>query len=72
MSGIYSLRRENQKRKIISLLLAEIELSHRIQEIRQNYPHQSDSDQITEPILSRLAKIRNERVDIESELEEFD
>lgn len=73
MSEIESLRRENQQlRNYISLLLAEIELSQRIQEIRQNYPDQSDSDRITEPILSRLSKIRNERVDIESELEEFD
>ena len=73
MDEIETLRQENKKlKKYISLLLAEIEFSQRIQEIRKNYHNESDSERLVEPILRRLSRIRNERMDIESELDEFD
>ena len=73
MDEIETLRQENKKlKKYISLLLAEIEFSQRIQEIRKNYHNESASERLVEPILRRLSRIRNERMDIESELDEFD
>ena len=73
MNEIEVLRQENKKlKKYISLLLAEIEFSQRVQEIRENYPTKDESDRLVEPILRRLSRIRNERLDIESELDVFD
>ena len=69
MSEIESLKSENQKlRSYISLVLAEIELSQRANEIKQNFSDSSGSKRIVLPILNRINKIKSERLLLEQEL----
>ena len=69
MSEIESMKSENQKlRNYISLIISEIELKERVNEITQNFESLSDSEQITAPILDRIYKITREKLDLEQEL----
>jgi len=69
MSELDSLKSENQKlRNYISLVLAEIELSQRLFEIKQNFADSPDSKRLTVPILDRISKIILEKESIENEL----
>ena len=69
MSEIESLKSENQKlRNYISLVLAEIELTHRVSEIKQNFVNSPDSKRIITPILDRISKIKSEKLLLEQEL----
>jgi len=69
MSEIEFVKSENQKlRNYISLVISEIELKERINEIKQNFESSSDSEQITAPILDRIYKITSEKLDLEQEL----
>jgi len=69
MSELDSLKSENQKlRNYISLISAEIELSQRLFEIKQNFANSPDSKRLTMPILDRISKIRLEKESIENEL----
>jgi len=59
---IDSVKSENLKlRNYISLVYAEIELSQRLSEIKQNFTHSPDSERIIVPILERLSKIESEK-----------
>ena len=69
MSNIDSLTSENQKlRNYISLLKAEMELSQRVVEIKQNFADSPDSTRIITPILDRIARINSEKELLEKEL----
>jgi len=69
MSEIESLKSENQKlRNYISLVLAEIELTHRVSEIKQNFVNSSDSERIITPIIDKISKIKSEKLYFEKEL----
>ena len=69
ISELDSLKSENQKlRNYISLIHAEIELSQRLYEIKQNFANSSDSERITVPILDRISKIKSEKDVLENEL----
>ena len=69
VSELDSLKSENQKlRNYISLVNAEIELSQRLYEIKQNFANSSDSERITVPILDRISKIKSEKDVLENEL----
>ena len=69
MSEIESLKSENQKlRNYISLVFAELELTQRIGEIKQNFVNSSDSERIITPILDRISKIKSEKLLLEHEL----
>ncbi len=69
MSEIESLKSENQKlRNYISLVLAEIELTHRVSEIKQNFVNSSDSERIISPILNKISKIKSEKLTLEQEM----
>ena len=69
MSEIESMKSENQKLlNYISLVISEIELKERVNEIQQNFESSSDSEQITAPILDRISKITSEKLDLEQEL----
>ncbi len=69
MSEIEYVKSENQKlRNYISLVISEIELKERVNEIKQNFESSSDSKQITAPILDRISKITSEKLDLEQEL----
>jgi len=69
MSELDSLKSENQKlRNYISLISAEIELSQRLFEIKQNFADSPDSKRLIVPILDRISKIRLEKESIENEL----
>ena len=69
MSEIDSLKQENQKlRQYISLIAAEIELLQRVSEIKENFGDSPDSKRIIVPILDRISKIREEKLDLETEL----
>ncbi len=69
MSEIESMKSENQKlRNYISLIISEIELKERVNEIKQNFERSSDSEQITVPILDRISKITSEKLNLEKEL----
>ena len=62
MSEIDLLKKENEDlRKFISLVLAEIELIERAGEIRQNFANSPDSERIIVPIMERISKIKEER-----------
>ena len=64
-----SLKSENKKlRNYISLVNAEIELSQRLYEIKQNFVNSPDSERITVPILDRISKIKSEKDVLENEL----
>ncbi len=68
-SEIDLLKSENLKlRNYISLVNAEIELSQRLNEIKQNFANSSDSEHITKPILDRISKIMYEKSIFENEL----
>ena len=63
------LKSENQKlRHYISLVNAEIELSQRLCEIKQNFANSPDSERITVPISDRISKIKSEKDVLEHEL----
>lgn len=63
------LKSENQKlRNYISLVYAEIELSQRLYEIKQNFSNSSDSEPIVMPILDRISKIKLEKDALQNEL----
>jgi len=63
------LKSENLKlRNYISLVNAEIELSQRLNEIKQNFVNSSDSERLTQPILDRISKIMYEKSVFENEL----
>lgn len=69
ISELNSLKSENQKlRNYISLVYAEIELSQRICEIKQNFSNSPDSERIVVPILDRISKIKLEKDVLENEL----
>jgi hypothetical protein len=69
MSEIDSLKSENLKlRNYISLISAEIELSQRLAEIKQNFANSPDSQRITTPILDRISKIKSEKEILATEL----
>ena len=62
MYDIDLLKKENDDlRKFISLVLAEIELIERVGEIRQNFTNSPDSERIILPIMERISKIKEER-----------
>jgi|TARA_B100001105_G_scaffold114375_1_gene91644 hypothetical protein len=50
-----------------SLVSAEIELIQRVNEIRQNFSS-PDSEHIVEPILQRILKIKDEKLNLEKKL----
>lgn len=63
------VKSENLKlRNYISLVYAEIELSQRLNEIRQNFTSLPDSERITKPILDRISQIMREKSVLENEL----
>ena len=69
MSEIDFLKSENLKlRNYISLILAEIQLTQRIFEIKQNFTNPEESERITLPISNRLSKIKSEKQVLEHEL----
>ena len=69
MSDINLLKSENQKlRQYISLLQAEIELSQRVVEIKQNFANSSESERIIVPILDRIERIKSDKSELGKEL----
>lgn len=69
MSEINSIKSENQKlREYISLINAELELSQRVTEIKQNFANSPDSERIIQPILDRISKIQSEKLALAKEL----
>ena len=69
MSEIESLKSENQKlRNYISLVLAEIELTQRVGEIKQNFVNSPESERVITPILNRISKIKSEKLFLEQKL----
>lgn len=69
VSEIDSLKFENQKlRNYISLVYAEIELTQRVSEIKQNFANSPDSKRLITPILDRIFKIKSEKLQLEQEL----
>lgn len=69
MTEINSIASENQKlRQYISLITAELELSQRVFEIKQNFANSPDSERIIKPILDRITKIKSEKIPLENEL----
>ena len=68
-SEVDLVKSENLKlRNYISLVYAEIELSQRLNEIRQNFTSLPDSERITKPILDRISQIMREKSALENEL----
>jgi hypothetical protein len=62
MSEIDSIKSENLKlRNYISLVSAEIELSQRVFEIKQNFADSPDSQRLVMPIWDRISKIKSEK-----------
>ena len=69
VSELDSVKSENEKlRNYISLFSAEIELSQRLFEIKQNFANSPDSERLTVPILDRITKIKSEKAVLENEL----
>ena len=69
MSEIEDIKSENQKlRDYISLIVAEIELVQRVNEIKENFANSPDSKRLITPILERILKIKSEKLDLEKEL----
>ena len=69
MTEIDSIKSENQKlRQYISLINAELELSQRVYEIKQNFANSPDSERIIQPILDRITKIQSEKLPLQNEL----
>jgi hypothetical protein len=70
VSKVESLKSENQKlRKYISLVSAEIELSQRAKEIKENFANSDDSKHIILPIMDRIFKIKSEKLSLQEELD---
>ena len=68
-SEIESLKSENQKlRNYISLVFAELELTQRVGDIKQNFVNSSDSERIIVPILNKISKIKSEKLTLEPEM----
>ena len=68
-SEIESLKSENQKlRNYISLVFAQLELTQRIGEIKQNFVNSSDSERIITPIIDKISKIKSQKLYFEKEL----
>ncbi len=68
-SEIESLKSENQKlRNYISLVFAELELTQRVGDIKQNFVNSSDSERIIVPILNKISKIKSEKLTLEQEM----
>ena len=66
MDDIEFLGKENQNlRKCISLVLAEIELIQRVGEIKQFFLNSDDSERILQPILKRISRTKSERSDLQ-------
>ena len=69
ISEMEALKLENKKlRNYISLILAEIELTQRIHEIKENFSNTDDSERIILPILERVSKIKSEKLSLDQEL----
>ena len=69
MTEIDSVKLENKKlREYISLINAELELSQRAYEIKQNFTNSLDSERIIKPILDRISKIQSEKLPLQNEL----
>ena len=69
MTETDSIKSENQKlRQYISLISAELELSQRVYEIKQNFENSPDSERIIKPILDRITKIQSEKIILQNEL----
>jgi hypothetical protein len=69
ISEMESLKLENKKlRNYISLILAEIELTQRIHEIRENFVNPDDSERIILPILEKVSKIKSEKLSLGQKL----
>ena len=69
ISEMETLKIENTKlRNYISLILAEIELTKRIHEIKENFANTDDSERIILPILERVSKIKSEKLSLDQEL----
>ncbi len=69
MVEIEFLKSENQKlRNYISLVYAEIELTQRVIEIKENFVNSPDSKRLITPILNRISKIKSEKLSLEQEL----
>lgn len=69
MTELSFVKSENQKlRQYISLINAELELSQRVFEIKQNFANSPDSEPIVKPILDRISKIRSEKMPLQNEL----
>ena len=69
MTELDFIKSENQKlRQYISLINAELELSQRVFEIKQNFANSPDSERIIQPILDRISKIQSEKIPLENEL----
>ena len=67
---IKSLQSENKKlRNYISLISAEIELTQRISEIKENFSNSADSERIIVPILDRISRIQSEKLSLSQELD---
>jgi len=70
LSETDSLKKENEDlRKFISLVLAEIELVERVGEIKQNFANSPDSERIITPIVDRILAIKEERHILQSHLD---
>ena len=68
-SEIESLKSENQKlRNYILLVLAELELTQRVGEIKQNFVNSSDSERIIVPILNKISKLNSEKLTLQHKM----
>jgi len=69
MYDIESLKSENQKLwNYLSLVLAEIELTQRVSEIKQNFVNSSDSERIIDLILEKISKIKSEKLSLKQKM----
>lgn len=63
------LQSENQKlRSYVSLVLAELELTQRVSEIKENFVNSVDSERLITPIMDRISRIQSEKLSLEQEL----
>ncbi len=64
-----SIKSENLAlRDYISLVSAELELSQRLYEIKQNFANSPYSERLTVPILDRISRIKSEKQVLEIKL----
>lgn len=69
MTDVDSIISENKKlREYISLVNAELELSQRVSEIKENFANSSGSERIIKPILGRISKLQSEKLELQKEL----